>query len=149
MIARGMLLPLLTAMALVSCGDPWGTDDGKIALYIEVDRTVIGQDESLTMTLTARNIGSEDVTLSGPEDCLLFYEVLNTNGTNVYSLTDECVGAATTVTLAAGADLVRTLVWQAQGRNGTRVGQGYYFIRAIARLVPDAYAADPVRVLVE
>lgn len=152
MNGRRVLLSLLAAAAAVSavsCGDPWGTDDGKIALYVEVDRSVIAQGEELTIVATARNIGSQPVTLSGPADCLLFFEVLNSDGTGVYNMADECTGAATTVTVEAGADLERTLKWQAQGRSGLRVAPGYYLIRAVARLLPDAYAAPPVQVLVE
>lgn len=151
MTVRRLLLafPLVAALAAGSCGDPWGTDDGKIALYVEVDRSIIGQGETLTMVLTARNIGSNTVTLSGPSDCLLYFEVLNKEGVTVYNQAEECSGGATSVTIAAGEDLERTLTWQAQGRSGSRVPLGYYLIRGIARLTPDAYAAPPVQVLVE
>lgn len=149
MTVRRLLRSLLAAMAVVSCGDPWGTDDGKIALYVEVDRAVIAQGEELTITATARNIGSQAVTLSGPSDCLLFYEVLDSDGATVYSMADECTGGTTTVTIEAGADFERILKWQAQGRAGLRVEPGHYIIRAVARLLPTAYAAPPVQVLVE
>ena len=149
MNVRWMLFPLVGAVLLASCSDPWGTDDGQIALYVEVDRSVIGQDETLTIVATARNIGSKEVTFSGPADCLIFYEVLNTVGNNVYSMAEECTGATTTVSLPAGQDLVRTLTWQAQGRTGGRVALGPYLIRAVARTLPDFYAAPVVQVLVE
>jgi len=134
------LIPLLTVVLLAtSCSLDVPTEVGNIAIYLEVDKATLPLDESVTITATARNVGYDTITLTGPSDCLVYIQILNSTGLIVYNADQLCTGATVTENLEAGMDKVRAFVWSGTNQAGARVPAGLYTIRAIARVTGDPY----------
>jgi len=91
-----------------SLGDP--TDAGSINLYLEVDKTQLRIGESLTITVTARNVGYDPLTLTGPSDCLLYVEVLTEQGQVVWNSNSACTGSTVTEQLPAGQEKIQSWI---------------------------------------
>jgi len=144
------LVPILTGVLLAaSCSLDVTDDVGSIVLYLEVDKGTLPQDESLTVTVTARNVGYSRLTLTGPSDCLLFIEILDSDGLIVHSSTTACVGETVTEELEAGADKVQSFVWNGTTQAGSRAPSGLYAVRGIARVTGDAYRGPSLTIAVE
>src|SRR5687768_18037936 len=77
---------LALALAAVSCSLDTPLDAGAPEVLIELsdDQLTVGQ-ESITITVTLRNVGYGAVTLTGPSDCLLFAEALDRKSTRLNS----------------------------------------------------------------
>jgi hypothetical protein len=137
------------ALAASSCNLDVADEGASIALYIEVDKGTLLTDETVTVTVTARNVGFEPFTLTGPDDCLVYIEILNTQGTRHYNSAASCSGNTVTQEIAAGADYVQTFVWDGSGTGGTRVPSGLYNIRPIAQVTGQAYLGPAATIAVE
>ena len=130
------------ALAAVSCSLGTTVDAGFINVFIDVSdsQLTVGQ-ESITFTLTARNVGDSPLTLTGPSDCLLFVEVRDTQGNVVWNSNGSCVGAQVTETVAVGADKVQSVIWNGVNLAGAFLGPGPYSVRAVARVTGGAYVS--------
>lgn len=125
------------ALMATSCKLGDSTEAGSILIDVEVDKATLPIDESTTITLTARNVGDDPVTLSGPSDCLLYVEILDTSGQVVWrsiSQIGSCVGSTVNEEVAAGGTRAQSFIWFGTNDAGARLAAGIYGIRGVARL---------------
>lgn len=139
----------LAALVATSCSLGSTADAGSINLYLEVDKSTLPIGESMTITVTARNVGFDPLTLTGPSDCLLYIEVLNNQGSVVWNSTGGCTGSTVTEQLVVGTDKVQSFTWDGSNLAGARLSSGYYHIRAVARVTGAAYIGPPLSVALE
>jgi hypothetical protein len=126
---------LASTLLLTSCLGSLEPDIDDIVLDMEVDKTTVSTGESVRVTLTATNQGSKVITLNGPAECLLYFEVYSeTSGSPVYRLDNHCSGNVVSEQLAEGETKVQSFVWSARSDAGERVPSGRYAIRGLARL---------------
>jgi hypothetical protein len=110
-------------------------DDGvSIALYISVDRGTINPGEVVNVSVRAVNVGNEAFSLAGPSDCLLYVDVYDHTDARIYNSATLCTGNQVTQEIPAGAELVRSFVWDGSGSAGSPVPPGLYRIRPVAQL---------------
>jgi hypothetical protein len=139
----------LLALSATSCSLGGPADAGSINLYLEVDKASLPIDESMTITVTARNVGYDPLTLTGPSDCLLYVEVLNNLGQVVWNSTGSCTGGTVTQEVAPGADKVQSFTWNGSNLAGARLTAGYYNVRGVARVTGAAYIGPMLSVSLE
>lgn len=146
LVSAGMLAVLATSCSL---GD--SADAGSINLYLEVNDASLAVDEAMTITITARNVGYSNITLTGPSDCLLYVEVLNNQGNILWSssTTANCTGSTVTETLEPGQDKVEAFTWHGESLAGARLAAGYYNLRGVARVTNAAYQGPLLTVSIE
>ena len=132
----GWIGPIAGLLVLTSCFSSLEPDIDSIVLDMEVDRTTVSFGEVLTVTLTATNQGPRVVTLSGPSECLLYFEVYpeSSGGGPVYRSINHCAGGIVTEELAEGETKRQTFTWDASTDAGARVPSGRYAIRGLARV---------------
>ena len=115
---RHVLGACALALAAVSCSlevDPMGATAINVFIDVSDAQLTVGQ-ETITLTVTARNVGDKVLTLTGPANCLLFIEVRDTQGSLVWDSNASCQGTTVTEELAVGVDRVQTFTW-----NGTNL----------------------------
>lgn len=150
MFLRRSLLPVLLAGALGSCSLDSTGNGPAIALDLEVDRTTLPRDATMIITARARNVGVSTLTLTGPMDCLLFIEVfVSGNNSPLYSSAADCTGVAVTEEILAGGQKEQVFTWAGVSNNGTRLPEGGYSIRAVARVTGNGYAGPPLVIRLE
>ena len=141
------------AMALVagSCSLGDSTDSAVINLFLDVSDAQLATDEEMTITVTARNVGFDPIDLAGPDGCLLYVDVLDTQGNIVWtSNTNLYCGAQTAnETLVVGVDKVQTFTWHGENLAGARMTGGFYHLRAVARLTTSRYFGPPLSIALE
>ena len=132
-----------------SLGEP--TEASSLNVYVEVDKVTLLREDLMTITVTARNVGYDPLTLTGPSDCLLYVQVIHPNGQTVWnsSTTGGCVGNTVVETLNPGMDKVQSLQWNGVGSQGVRVDPGTYVVRPVARLASQAYFGPGLSIVVE
>lgn len=137
------------AVLSMSCslGDP--TDAGSINLFVDVNKSTLPIGESMIITVTARNVGFDPLTLTGPSDCLLYVEVLTVQGEVVWNPTASCAGSTVTEEVLPGNNKVQAFSWEGTNLAGARLSAGYYYIRPIARVTGAAYMGPRVSVALE
>ena len=138
------------ALAAASCSLGTSVDAGFINVFIDVSdsQLTVGQ-ESVTFTLTARNVGDDPFTLTGPSDCLLFVEVRDTQGNVVWHSNGACQGANVVETLAVDAEKVQTVTWNGSSLAGAFLAPGLYNVRAVARVTGGAYVSPSATVALD
>ena len=139
----------MVALLAASCSLGDASDAGSVNLYLEVDKATLPIGESMTITVTARNVGYDPLTLTGPSDCLLYIEVLNSVGQVVWNSTGSCVGANVTQEVTPGTDKVQAFTWNGSNLAGARLTAGYYTVRGVARVTGAAYIGPPLSVALE
>ena len=138
------------ALSAVSCSLGTATDAGFINVFIDVsDSQLTVGSESITFTLTARNVGDSPLTFTGPSDCLLFVEVRDTQGNVVWNSNGSCQGANVTETLAVDAEKVQAVVWNGSSLAGAFLAPGLYNVRAVARVTGGAYVSPSATVALD
>lgn len=139
------------ALMATSCSLGDSDDAGSITVDLDINPGTLPIDETMTISVLARNVGSTPLTLSGPGDCLLYIEVLDTQGQIVWQSNSAgaCTGAIVTEEIAPGASKVQTFTWNGTSLAGARLPSGFYFIRGIARLTPSSYIGPVARVSLE
>jgi hypothetical protein len=139
----------MVGMVAASCslGDP--SDAGSINLYLEVDKATLALGDSMNVTVTARNVGFDPLTLTGPSDCLLFVQVLNPSGQVVWDSQVNCTGQTVTEEVVPGTDKIQSFWWDGTSSAGARLGAGFYHIRGVARVTGAAYIGPPLSVALE
>lgn len=130
-----------------SLGSP--EDAGTINLFVTAEPSTLPIGESMNIFVTARNVGFDALTLTGPSDCLLVVEVLTNQGQPLWSSTGGCTGSSVTETIDPGGEKLQTFVWNGSNLAGARLPSGFYLIRAIARLTEGAYVGPVVSVSLE
>jgi hypothetical protein len=144
------LVPLLAGVLILpSCSLDVPGDVGSIVLYLEVDKGTLPVDETVTVTVTARNVGYDPITLTGPSDCLLYIQILSSSGLVIHESDDNCTGAEVTEPLDAGNDKVMVFTWDGTTSAGARAASGLYNIRGIARVTGNPYLGPPLTIAVE
>lgn len=136
----------MVALMSSSCSLGSSADAGSITVNIAVDKGSLDIDESVTITVTARNVGYEPLTLTGPSDCLMFIEVRDSQGQVVWSSNGGCTGSTVTEEILPGQDKVQPFTWDGSNLAGQRLAGGYYYIRAVARVTGGAYASQPISI---
>jgi hypothetical protein len=124
-------------------------DAGSIVLYLDVDKPTLQTGDSMKITVTARNVGYDPVTLTGPSDCLLYIEIWGQRSDVVWHSNRNCVGATVTEELVAGQDKVKEIVWYGVNLAGARPLGGHYSIRGVARVTGGAYVGPPLPIVIE
>lgn len=137
------------ALLATSCslGDP--ADAGSLNLFVAVEPATLGIGEQMLVTATARNVGFEPLTLSGPSNCLLYVEILNNQGQVVWHSRGACLNDSVTEEISPGEEKVQTFTWHGENLAGARLGAGFYHIRPVARLSTAPYVGPPVSVALE
>ena len=146
---RGVVGAAVVTVLATACSLGSPADAGSINLYIEVDKGTLPIGESMTITVTARNVGYDPLTLTGPSDCLLYIEVLSTQGQVVWNSNGGCTGGTVTEEILAGQDKIQAFTWSGTDFVGLRLGSGFYHIRPVARVTGRAYLGPLLSVAVE
>lgn len=148
---RRRILPLmatLAALAALSCNSIEGPEDDPIAVFIEIDKPTLTSGEVMNVTVRARNVGLSDASLTGPSDCLLYFDVFNTDGNRVYSSAEACSGGTVTEAIAPGANREATVTWDGRRTSGERL-HGTFLMRPVALVTGKSVFGATVSVLVE
>lgn len=137
------------ALLAMSCslGDP--ADAGSLNLFVDVNPSTLSIGEEMTIIALARNVGLENLTLTGPSDCLLYVEILNNQGQVVWHSNGTCSGANVTEDLIPSGEKTRTITWRGENLAGARLAAGFYHIRPVARVTGAPYVGPPVSVALE
>lgn len=112
-----------------------GTDDARsINVFVEVNdpQLTVGQ-ESITITVTAQNVGFDPLTLTGPSDCLVYFEVFSSQGALVATSNNNCQGSTVTEEIAAGLAKTQSFPWDGTNTAGAGLAPGLYLVRGVAR----------------
>ena len=122
------------ALSAVSCSLDTPLDAGASEVLIELSdsQLTVGQ-ESITITVTLRNVGYGSLTLTGPSDCLLFAEVLTQQGSQVWSSNAGCTGGTVTEEVASGETRNQSFSWAGTNTLGQGLAAGVYVVRGVAR----------------
>lgn len=139
----------MVALLATSCSLGSPADAGSINLYLEVDKATLARDDSMKITVTARNVGYDPLTLTGPSDCLLYVEVLSNQGLIVWNSNGECTGSTVTEDLVAGQDKIQSFLWNGSNFAGARLASGYYRIRGVARVTGATYLGPQLSISLE
>jgi hypothetical protein len=141
----------MVALLATSCSLGSSAEAGSINLYLEVDdsQLTVGVD-SMTITVTVRNVGYAPVTLTGPSDCLLYVEVLSSQGTVVWHQSKVgCTGSTVTEELVAGVDKIQSFIWKGYNFEGGVLSPGPYYIRGVARVTGASYTGPLLSVALD
>jgi len=132
---RHVMSASLLALSTATCSLGDSTDAGSINVFVAVDdsQLTVGE-ETINFTVTARNVGYDALTLTGPSDCLLYVEIFNSQGSMVWSsVQGSCVGATVTEEIAAGQAKDQTFPWTGVNVAGAYLAPGLYLVRGVAR----------------
>ena len=146
---RHVMTASLLALSTTSCSLENTEDTGSINVYIGVDKSTVPVGESVTITVTARNVGYAPLTLTGPSNCLLFIEILTNSGLVIWRSNVTCASDSVTETLEAGENKVQSFSWDGTNQAGGRLGAGFYHIRPVARVTAQTYIGPLVSVALE
>jgi flagellar hook assembly protein FlgD len=136
----------MVALLSSSCSLESASDAGLIAVYLEVDKGTLDIDQSITITVTARRLGYDPLTLTGPSDCLMFIEVRDPQGQVVWNSNDGCTGRHGDRGNPSRTGQVQPFTWDGSNLAGQRLAGGYYYIRAVARVTGGAYASQSISI---
>jgi hypothetical protein len=147
---RHVLGACALALLATSCSLGDSTDAGSINLYIDVSdsQLTVGQ-EVVTFTVTARNVGYDPLTFTGPGGCLLYLEIYDSSGSLVWSSNGSCQPGTVTEELAAGQDKVQSIEWDGRNTAGAFLAPGLYLVRPVARTTGTATIGPPLTVALD
>ncbi|HEX6943240.1 MAG TPA: hypothetical protein VF128_09960 [Gemmatimonadaceae bacterium] len=144
-IGAGALALLATSCSL---GNP--ADTVSVNVFAELsDFQLTVREESIVITVTARNVGYSPITLTGPSDCLLFVEIRDYQGNVVWTSNGSCTGAQVTEEIASNSVKIQAFPWDGRNSSGGFLAPGSYLVRAVARLTTGTYASPPVSVALD
>jgi hypothetical protein len=130
-----------------SLGNP--EEGPALNLIVSLDKGTLPSGETLTITVTAQNVGYEALTLTGPTNCLTYIEVFNTQGSVVWNSSAGCGPGTVTQEITPGEGYTETVTWDGSNLAGARLSPGFYVIRPVARLTGAPYAGPTVTVALE
>ena len=142
------MLAVPALLAVQSCNSIESPEDDPIAVFIEIDKPTLSQGEIMSVTVRARNVGLESATLTGPSDCLLYFDVYSTDGNRLFSSAEGCSGGTVTETIAPGANRQATVSWDGRRTSGERL-HGTFHMRPVALMTGKSVFGQTVTVLVE
>ena len=144
-IGAGSLALIATSCSL---GDP--VDAGSVNVFVEVNdsQITVGQD-TVTLTVTARNVGYDALTLTGQSDCLLYVEVFNPQGVLVWNSNGACVGANVTESVVAGQAKSQQFRWNGTNSAGAGLAPGLYLVRGVAKTTIGNTVGLPLTVAID
>jgi hypothetical protein len=139
------------ALLSMSCSLGDTVDAGSINVFVEVnDSQLTVGEETITITVTARNVGYDPLQLTGPSDCLVFAEIFNSQGSLVWtSGQSTCQGATVTQDVAAGQAKVQSFQWDGTNLAGAGLAPGLYLVRGVARTTGSASIGPPLTVALD
>lgn len=146
---RGAMVSVAGLLLASACKLGDAADAGSVNLYLEVDKATLQTGDSMKITVTARNVGFDPITLTGPSDCLLYVEIWGQRSDVVWHSNGNCVGSTVTEQLDAGQDKIKVITWYGVNLAGARPLGGYYTIRGIARVTGGAYIGPPLTIALE
>ncbi|HEY5546537.1 MAG TPA: hypothetical protein VIK50_10820 [Gemmatimonadaceae bacterium] len=139
----------MVALLATSCSLGSTAEAGSINLYLEVDKGTLPIGETMTITVTARNVGYDPLTLTGPSDCLLYVDVLDNQGSVVWNSKGGCAGSTVTEEIVAGQDKIQSFFWNGTSLAGARLASGFYHIRGVAQVTGAAYVGPLLSISLE
>ena len=147
---RHVIAAAALALFTTSCSLGDSADAGSINLYVDVSdsQVTVGQDV-VTFTVTARNVGFDPLSFTGPSDCLLYIEIFNPSGSLVWSSNGDCAPGSVTEELAAGQDKVTAIEWDGRNTAGAFLAPGLYLVRPVARTTGSATIGPPLTVALD
>ena len=139
------------ALLSMSCSLGDTVDAGSINVFVEVnDSQLTVGEESIIITVTARNVGYDPLQLTGPSDCLVYAEVFNSQGSLMWtSGQSTCQGATVTEDLAAGQAKVQSFSWDGTNLAGAGLAPGLYLVRGVARTAGASSIGPPLTVALD
>lgn len=139
------------ALLATSCSLGDTVDAGSINVFVEVnDSQLTVGEETITITVTARNVGYDALQLTGPSDCLVYVEIFNSQGSMVWtSGQNTCQGATVTETVAAGEAKVQSFPWNGTNTAGAGLPPGLYLVRGVARTAGSPSIGPPLTVALD
>src|SRR5688572_23434618 len=137
------------ALTSASCSLGGTEDAGSMNVYLSVDKATLFVNDTMTITVTARNVGFDPVSLTGPSGCLLYVDVIDNLGNVHWSSNIGCGSQVVTEELLAGVDKVQSFRWDGTNLAGGRLASGFYHVRGVARMTAGAYIGPPLSVTVE
>lgn len=140
---------VLGLLLVAACSLDAPGDQASINLYVSVDKSTLPDGQVMTITLTARNVGYNALTLTGPSDCLLHVDILDGQGGIAWNSSTQCLGQVVTEDIEPGDDKVQSFQWAGVGLAGARLAPGFYHIRPVARLTGGAYIGPLLSVALE
>lgn len=141
---------LAVALTAGSCSlDVPDEDTLSINIYVDMDKGTLGFEEVVNILVTARNVGFEPLTLSGPSDCLLSVDVLNNQGSVIWHSRTDCTGGTISEELVVGVDKVQSFQWNGNNLAGARLTGGLYHVRGVVRLDGTVHNGPPVSISLE
>lgn len=143
-------LRLIPMLLMLSC-NALETDPGqeRLTILTTLDKPSLGPGETVSIVVTVHNVGLEALSLTGPSDCLIFIEALNTDGDRYYTSASQCSGNTVTEEIAAGAQRTANFVWGGNANSGGRVPSGVYLLRPIVMLSRGSRPGAGETILVE
>jgi hypothetical protein len=148
---RHLVSALLLVLSTATCDLGDSVDPGSIDVFVAVDDANLSVgEESVNFTVTARNVGFDPVTLTGPSDCLLYVEIFNGQGTMVWSSVQaSCLGATVTEEIVAGQAKSQTFAWSGVNVAGAYLAPGLYLVRGVARTPGTSTIGPPLTVALD
>lgn len=140
------------ALLSMSCSLGDTVDAGSINVFVEVnDSQLTVGEESITITVTARNVGYDPLQLTGPSDCLVYVEIFSPQGSLVWTSGQQpmCQGATVTEDIAAGATKVQSFSWDGTNTAGAGLAPGLYLVRGVARTAGASSIGPPLTVALD
>ena len=140
------------ALLATSCSLGDSVDAGSINIFVEVnDAQLTVGEETITITVTARNVGYDPLELTGPSDCLVYVEIFNSQGLLVWTSnqSSRCQGAIVTEAVAAGESKVQSFQWDGTNLAGAALSVGLYLVRGAARTPGAASVGPPLTVALD
>jgi hypothetical protein len=134
----------LVLMGASACGDDGPdpvSEDGRLVATAAAAPAVVNAGQSFTVELTLTNRTSSAVTIPSTDGCRLGFDVRTASGAPVVTPQYVCVGPIDSLTLARGAVLRESYVYQPGSTGFPRLEAGRY------QLVPSVALRDPAGVL--
>jgi hypothetical protein len=138
------LISLTGATVLLACGTTGPPD---LAIRVTLDRGVLVRGDTMTVTVTATNVGARTITLVGSSSCLLEFEVWRGPELVQDPSARLCTMDLLLLPLSPGETEVRHFKWRGTGTDGQALAPGSYEVRGISRLEGSGPVASPMVVL--
>lgn len=147
---RHVIAVCALGLVTTSCKLGDASDATSINIYLDISdpQLTVGQ-ETTTLTVTARNVGFDPLSFTGPSNCLLYIEIFNSSGLLVWASDTSCDPGTVTEQLAAGQDKVMTFVWDGKNNGGAFLAPGLYLVRPAARTTGASSLGPPVTIALD
>ncbi len=141
------LIPHTAATLLLACGTTGPTGPSDLAISVTLDREVFIRGDTMTVTVTAINVGARTITLVGSSSCLLKFEVWRGPVLVQDPSAWVCTMDLFLLPLSPGETEVRNFEWRGTGTDGQVLAPGGYDVRGIGGFEGSSPVASPTVVL--